>query len=134
MATVRAHDGIRSPIAVGVSLAAAGMMWMAGCGGEPGGVASSSNGLTETQSADTVQGKADVADAQPAKVHLRKGQKKGGGGSALMTWHHGAVLVANTTTAIFWGSEWTNTTFAGDKITGLGAFFEGFGGSGYADD
>jgi hypothetical protein len=29
---------------------------------------------------------------------------------------------------------WTSASFAGDKVTGLDTFFQGFGGSGYAND
>ncbi|MCU1282152.1 MAG: hypothetical protein JWM53_5698, partial [bacterium] len=51
--------------------------------------------------------------------HLQRDAKPGGsGGSALMTSHGGAILVANTTHAIWWGSEWNTASFAGDKITG----------------
>ncbi|HEY6035592.1 MAG TPA: hypothetical protein VIV58_15065 [Kofleriaceae bacterium] len=54
----------------------------------------------------------------------------GGGGSPLMTAHGGTVLTSNTTHAIFWGTSWS--TNPGDKITGMDAFFSGFGGSTYA--
>jgi len=50
----------------------------------------------------------------------------------LMTWHGGGVMVASKTYAIYWGSDWNTPTFAGDKITGLTTFFQGWGGSGYA--
>jgi hypothetical protein len=73
----------------------------------------------------------------PAHVHPQRGFDKarahgGGGGSADMTFHGGTVLTANKTEAIFWGSQWTSASFAGDKITGLDSFFGGFGGSNYA--
>lgn len=58
---------------------------------------------------------------------------KGGGNSGPeMTFHGGSVLTASKTVAIFWGSEWTQGAFAGDKISGLDAFFTGYGNSGYA--
>ncbi len=50
----------------------------------------------------------------------------------LMTFHNGTVLTASKTMAIFWGPQWTNATFAGDKITGLDSFFQGFGNSNFA--
>ena len=34
--------------------------------------------------------------------------------------------------AIFWGSNWNNASFAGDKMDGLATFFNGFGGSNFA--
>jgi hypothetical protein len=71
----------------------------------------------------------------PAHIHPQRGDNKakgGGSGSADMTFHGGTVLTANKTQAIFWGSQWTSASFAGDKITGLDSFFGGFGGSNYA--
>jgi hypothetical protein len=50
----------------------------------------------------------------------------------LMTLHKGSVLKTSKTMAIFWGPQWTNASFAGDKITGLDSFFSGFGGSNFA--
>jgi hypothetical protein len=49
-----------------------------------------------------------------------------------MIYHGGPVLHAAGTAAIFWGSSWNNSTFAGDKIAGIDSFFSGFGGSEYA--
>ncbi|HEY0515071.1 MAG TPA: hypothetical protein VGH73_24460 [Thermoanaerobaculia bacterium] len=72
----------------------------------------------------------------PPHVHLQrdfdKARRAHGGGSPDMTFHGGTVLTANKTEAIFWGSQWTSASFAGDKITGLDSFFGGFGGSNYA--
>ena len=71
-----------------------------------------------------------------APEHLFKGKDAkpggGGGGSPQLTFHGGTVLTASRTQAIFWGSEWNSAAFAGDKITGLDTFFNGFGGSLYA--
>ena len=36
---------------------------------------------------------------------------------------------ASQSKAIFWGSNWNNASFAGDKMTGLATFFGGFGGA-----
>jgi hypothetical protein len=55
----------------------------------------------------------------------------GGGGSPLLAWHGGSVLHSTIVQAIFWGTSWTNATFANDKVTGLTAFYGGVGGSGY---
>ena len=49
-----------------------------------------------------------------------------------MTSHQGPVLHASKTKAIFWGPQWLASSFAGDKISGLDAFFTGFGSSSYA--
>jgi hypothetical protein len=42
------------------------------------------------------------------------------------------VLPSSKAAAIFWGSSWNSSTFAGDKITGLATFFQGFGRSNFA--
>jgi hypothetical protein len=70
----------------------------------------------------------------PEHVHLPRGEAgpSSGGSGPLMTAHGGTVLTANTTYAVFWGSEWASAAFAGDKIDGMDAFFSGFGGSRFA--
>jgi hypothetical protein len=67
-------------------------------------------------------------------LFLRKGFARKQGGSVNMTFHSGTVLTASTAMAIFWGSPWGDgtTTFAGDKVSGLDDFFNGFGGSNFA--
>ena len=66
-------------------------------------------------------------------VFLQRGfARPGGGGSPNLTYHSGPVLQAGKAQAIFWGSSWNTASFAGDKITGLGTFFSGFGGSNFA--
>jgi hypothetical protein len=64
--------------------------------------------------------------------HWAKGMHpaRKGGGSPNMTFHGGTVLTTTTTQAIFWGSSWA--TNAGDKISGMDSWYEGFGGSNYA--
>jgi hypothetical protein len=52
--------------------------------------------------------------------------------NVLMTSHRGNVLHSNKTAAIFWGSQWTTASFAGDKIVGMESFFSGFNQSRYA--
>ncbi len=70
------------------------------------------------------------APSPDAKVHWqRDAHKGGGGGSALMTYHGGSVLTTNKTMAVFWGSQWSATSFQGDKVTGLDSFFSGMSGS-----
>jgi len=47
-----------------------------------------------------------------------------------MTYHGGKIMPTATTKAIFWGPSWA--TSPGDKITGIDAWYTGFGGSSYA--
>lgn len=54
------------------------------------------------------------------------------GGSANMTWHNGGIMVTSDVTPIFWGTKWANSSFTGDKETGLASFYSGYSGSNYA--
>ena len=91
-------------------------------------------GPADPETSSTAQAATGEQGLHGAAEHpfAAKGARGGGTGSTLMTLHGGGVLVTNATTAIFWGPEWSNATFAGDKITGLDSFFGGFGGSRYA--
>ena len=53
-------------------------------------------------------------------------------GAANMTYHGGVIMPTVVTKAIFWGQSWANSSFVGDKITGIDSFYSGFGGSNYA--
>jgi hypothetical protein len=54
-------------------------------------------------------------------------------GSPLLLLHGGNVLTSTVMHAIWWGSEWSSASFAGDKISGMESFFHGYGRSDYAD-
>jgi hypothetical protein len=56
----------------------------------------------------------------------------GGGGSPNLTWHGGNIMTDVQTTAIFWGPNWGNANFTGDKISGLKTFYDTIGNSTYA--
>jgi hypothetical protein len=73
-------------------------------------------------------------DEPNAHLHFDRhsASRNSSGGSPLMTYHGGTVLHASRTAAVFWGTSWTNASFAGDKMTGMDRFFDGFGGSEYA--
>jgi hypothetical protein len=75
-----------------------------------------------------------LSDEAPERVFLQREATRAplAVTSTLMVSHGGTVLVSNKTMAIFWGSQWSSASFAGDKITGLDSFFGGFGGSSYA--
>lgn len=75
-----------------------------------------------------------LTDEAPEHVFLGREATKTplAGTSTLMVSHGGTILVTNKTMAIFWGSQWSSASFAGDKISGLDSFFSGFGGSSYA--
>jgi len=65
--------------------------------------------------------------------HVR-GDAGGGGGTSSpnLLYHGGPVITANKVVQpIFWGPSWSNSSFVGDKISGLGSFYSGVGGSAY---
>ena len=47
-----------------------------------------------------------------------------------MTYHGGKIMPSANTKAIFWGTSWPS--YSGDKISGLDAWYSGFGNSNYA--
>jgi len=49
-----------------------------------------------------------------------------------MTYHGGVIMPSTVSEAIFWGPNWANSSFAGDKITGLDSWYSGFSNSNYA--
>ncbi len=49
-----------------------------------------------------------------------------------MTYHGGVIMPTAITKTIFWGPSWTNSSFVGDKITGLDSFYTGFSTSNYS--
>jgi hypothetical protein len=50
----------------------------------------------------------------------------------LLTWHNGPVMHSTSVVPVFWGSRWNNSSFVGDKVTGLDYVYSHVGGSGYA--
>jgi len=49
-----------------------------------------------------------------------------------MTFHGGKIMPTVKSKAIFWGPSWANSTFVGDKITGLDQWYTAHSGSNYA--
>src|SRR3954451_2129264 len=74
-----------------------------------------------------------VAGEPHGKVPPRgAGQRPGGGNSPLMSFHGGVILPTATITPIYWGTSWNNTSFVGDKISGLDSFYNGYSDSNFA--
>src|SRR5579859_6155139 len=70
----------------------------------------------------------------PLGIHWAKGVKPASthGRSPLMLWHNGPILTDSAVQAIYWGTSWSNSSFVGDKRTGLTSWYDGFSGSNYA--
>lgn len=64
------------------------------------------------------------------QTHGKAGRGGGGTGQNLV-YHGGQIMNDAAVTAIYWGTNWANSSFAGDKITGLDSFYRGIGGSSY---
>jgi len=54
------------------------------------------------------------------------------GSSPNMTYHGGVIMPSTVSEAIYWGPSWNNSSFVGDKITGLDSWYTGFSNSNYA--
>jgi len=54
------------------------------------------------------------------------------GSNPNMTYHGGVIMPSTVSEAIFWGPSWSNSSFVGDKITGLDSWYSGFSNSNYA--
>jgi hypothetical protein len=66
--------------------------------------------------------------------HWAKGFSHAAGAhkSPNMLWHNGAIITSSVVQAIYWGTNWSNSSFVGDKITGLDTWYTGFSNSNYA--
>src|SRR5437763_1584411 len=76
----------------------------------------------------------DVVAGQARGLVFPHGAHSGGAAKATpnMTYHGGAIMPGATIKAIYWGSSWNDSSFVGDKITGLDSFYTGFSNSNYA--
>src|SRR5262249_2927915 len=50
----------------------------------------------------------------------------------LLQWHSGPVMHSTTVVPVFWGTSWSDTSFTGDKVTGLDYEYSHIGGTAYA--
>ena len=76
-----------------------------------------------------------IAAAAPADRSIVAGEMSGivpakGVGKArrstpVLQYHGGAIMTSTAETAIFWGPSWANSSFVGDKISGLDSFYAG---------
>ena len=56
----------------------------------------------------------------------------GGGKVFPLKWGGGPVMHSTTVVPVYWGTKWSNSSFKGDKVTGLDTFYNGVGGTAYA--
>jgi hypothetical protein len=95
--------------------------------------ACSDNSQQPTSTGPTIaESRTDLATGPRTHVFYAKGQASRKPGSADMIWHNGPIMKTAMAQNIFWGPSWGNSSFVGDKITGLDDFMAGYGGSNYA--
>ena len=90
--------------------------------------------LSVTALAQDAQKKNPKPEPPALGIHWAKGAKPASprGKSPLMIWHNGPIMTNSAVQVIYWGQSWGNSSFLGDKRTGLTSFYTGFSGSNYA--
>ena len=88
-------------------------------------------------SSATAGGKPDLAAGPsggfiPSRNANHPARPPGGGHVALLTWHSGPVMHSTTVIPVYWGTHWSNSSFVGDKVSGLDTLYKGIGGTSYA--
>ena len=91
--------------------------------------------LDTGETTDELDNQQDHGSPEPkdAGVQWAKGARPGGGGgSPNLIYHGGPVMTSGAhVEPIFWGPSWSNSSFVGDKISGLQQFYGGMGGTNY---
>jgi len=64
-------------------------------------------------------------------IHVRRAAGHSPKRTPNMTYHGGKILPTVVTKAIFWGPSWANSTFVGDKVSGLDSWYTGASASNY---
>jgi hypothetical protein len=86
-------------------------------------------GTGATTAGDEAQGRIPAVRG----IHWARGQALPNA-SPNLTYHGGPVLTTGAyVEPIFWGTKWGNAAFVADKMNGLATFYNGMGGSSYAD-
>src|SRR5436190_2210127 len=83
-----------------------------------------SSGLAAAAGAGAAGGPAGLAAGAasgfvPSHNVSHANRARGGGHVSLLQWSGGPVMHSTNVVPIFWGSQWTSSSFTGDKITGL---------------
>jgi hypothetical protein len=94
--------------------------------------AQSEHGRPEPSAAGVHWAKGEKPEA-PGESGKAPGQAgKGGKPSPNMAYHGGPIMQSVAVIPIFWGANWANPAFVGDKIDGINLFYAGIGGSKFA--
>jgi hypothetical protein len=84
-------------------------------------------------SAATVGGRPNLASGPVSGIvpALGAGTRTPARRVSLLLWHNGPVMHSTSVVPVFWGSSWSNSTFRGDKQTGLDYLYSHVGGTAY---
>ena len=92
--------------------------------------------VTAAVAAATAVGSASSMAAGPASgfIPSRNAQHQAGAGGKVfqLVWHNGPVMHSTTVAPVYWGTRWGNSSFVGDKISGLDTVYSRVGGTPYA--
>jgi hypothetical protein len=86
--------------------------------------------LVGATNASTVGGRPSLA-AGPASGFVPARAKAPSRHVSNLLWYGGPVMHSTTVVPVFWGSSWSNSTFTGDKVTGLDYVYSHVGGTSY---
>jgi hypothetical protein len=91
-------------------------------------------GIVAAASSARVGNPPAALDAKPAHgfVPSRNASRAARTRVLQLVWHNGPVMHATTVVPVYWGSRWSNSTFVGDKVSGLNTLYSGIGGTPYA--
>jgi hypothetical protein len=91
-------------------------------------------GIAAAASSARVGNPPAALDAKPAHgfVPSRNASRAARTRVLQLLWHNGPVMHATTVVPVYWGSRWSNSTFVGDKVSGLNTLYSGIGGTPYA--
>jgi hypothetical protein len=91
-------------------------------------------GIVAAASSARVGNQPAALDAKPAHgfVPSRAAKPAGARRTSQLLWNGGPVQHATTVVPVYWGSRWGNSSFVGDKVTGLNTLYSGIGGTAYA--
>jgi hypothetical protein len=85
-----------------------------------------------TLTSSATAGRPELATGPASGFVPSRAARPGGGGHIMqLLWHNGPVMHSTTVVPVFWGNKWSNSTFSGDKVTGLDYFYSHVGGSAY---
>lgn len=100
----------------------------------PTEVANPASQLSSVNLASELAGPAEakIMHARGFAISAEKAAGKPARRSPNMTYHGGKIMTTANITPIFWGKSWSNSTFVGDKMTGLETFYQGWNNSHFA--